>query len=151
MMKNECINKKAMQAKYNCMHGGARVGGCDCDEQAHKGERLMTSPCWPRRGLLLTLSRRVAVQRPDARFGLSWEAWGDGGRHQIFRPCMHMHACKFCGMHMHAIKFGQYRVPCGLARVAHGSGPTGPAHGPVLSTPQSLDCSLDKLPQLFPK
>ena len=30
--------KKAMQAKYNCMHGGARVGGCDCDEQAHKGE-----------------------------------------------------------------------------------------------------------------
>ena len=31
-------NKRPCKAIYNFMHGGARVGGCDCDEQAHKGE-----------------------------------------------------------------------------------------------------------------
>ena len=101
------------------MHGGARVGGSDCDEQAHKGEVAHD---------IAVLAQKRAVA----------DAVAPGSRLTARRPFRAV---------LGSLGWwpASYAWPMAHVRT-HWSG-----HGPVLSTPQSLDCSLDKLPQLFPK
>ena len=89
---------------FACMEARGWVGATATSRRT-KVKWLMTSPCWPRRGLLLTLSRRVAVQRPDARFGLSWEAWG-GGRPRTRGPWVRTHWSGPWSSPVHTPEFG---------------------------------------------
>ena len=59
---NNMQNQKSHAKPYiiACMEARGWVGATATSRRT-KVKWLMTSPCWPRRGLLLTLSRRVAV------------------------------------------------------------------------------------------
>ncbi len=92
MHENHDENKKqkAMQSNIYSMHGGARAGGCDCDEQAHKGEVAhdiaVLAPKRAVAGAVAPGSRSTAPSgRPGARFGLSWEA-GVVACHAVHNP-----------------------------------------------------------------